>query len=129
MKFAGDAILAVFAADQFDGDLSRAAVCCAQAALALQSLQLSAGDAKLSVHSGMGVGRGKLQITEQQETNCYTVATYEVGGLQDRWEVFVAGPPVEQIGRCEPQAKPGELVVSSEARQCIEKISGVGKSR
>ena len=92
------------------GSLPRAAVCCAQAALSLQSLELSAGDAKLSVQSGMGVGR---------------VATYEVGGLQDRWEVFVAGPPVEQIGRCEPQAKAGELVVSSEARQCIEKLSAI----
>ncbi|KAH9260977.1 hypothetical protein BASA81_000673 [Batrachochytrium salamandrivorans] len=111
MKFAGDAILAVFAADEFNGSLPEAAYRCAQAALALQNLQLNAAhEARLSIHSGMGVGR---------------VATYEVGGVLDRWEIFVAGSPVEQIGRCEPLAKSGELVVSFESRICIERISKI----
>ena len=88
IKFAGDAILAVFPAEKFGGLLERATLVCAQVALRLSSLQLSAGKDKLLVHSGLGCGR---------------IAWYQVGGERDFWHYFIAGSPVAQIGLCEHQ--------------------------
>jgi len=108
IKFAGDAILAVFAADRFDGKLERACLVCAQVALRLSSLQMQAGKEILRVHSGVGCGR---------------IAWYEVGG--PLWHYFIAGAPVTQIGLCEHQAGPSEVVISADMRVQVEKLSAI----
>ena len=90
----------MFHADLFDNNLKDAALCCAQVALQLSSLKLSADDVTLSVHCGMG---------------CGTVVSYQVGGIQGRWEYVIAGDPVAQIGHAENLADSGELVLSNQA--------------
>jgi class 3 adenylate cyclase len=77
IKFAGDAILAVFPSDRFGGKLEQATLICAQVAMKLSSLQLAAGKELLRVHSGVGCGR---------------IAWYQVG--YPFWHCFVAGAPV-----------------------------------
>lgn len=54
----------------------------------------------LKLHMGIGCG----QLT-----------AVHVGGVFRRWEYILAGPPMAQIAVAEPQARPGETVVSPEA--------------
>mmetsp|Transcript_8789 Transcript_8789/g.16399 ORF Transcript_8789/g.16399 Transcript_8789/m.16399 type:complete len:2007 (+) Transcript_8789:453-6473(+) len=123
IKFAGDAILAVFPTSAFDGDLRKATLCCSKVALSLSKYDFrvsgsSANDedesgdktVRLSVHCGVG---------------CGTLVGYHVGGLNDRWEYFITGKPVDQISSCEPEAESGQTVVSRETLElCGESIGG-----
>jgi len=163
IKFAGDAILAVFPAEKFNGSLEQATLCCSQVALELVEF-----DFKILTHprkSGQGKSKGRGQFgslkvsnrsiasnsTPGQDTEtcsdvddtsgttsqspshfnvklsvhcgvgCGTIISYHVGGLNDRWEYVVTGPPVEQIGKAETEAGPGETVVSAETRELLRK--------
>ncbi len=66
----------------------------------LLKLDLQAGGARLSVHSGVGAG---------------TLVGFTVGGLRDRWEYVITGDPISQIGSAEPEANAGETVISNAA--------------
>ena len=99
IKFAGDAILAVFATSP-GNNLAACTLTACRVSLDLLNLDLSAGGVQLSVHSGIGVG---------------TLLGYHVGGLNGRWEYFIAGPVIEQFGSAEKEAEAGEVVISSEA--------------
>ncbi len=45
------------------------------------------------------------------------------GGVFNRWEYVVAGPPISQIAIAEPLAEPGETVVSPEAWELVKHVS------
>ncbi|KAL3128595.1 hypothetical protein CHM_4g3100 [Cryptosporidium hominis] len=51
----------------------------------------------LTLHIGVGYGRTTI---------------LQVGGVMDRWEYVVGGPPFEEIAIAEPLAKSGETVIS-----------------
>ena len=97
IKFAGDAILAVFPARSFGGDNAAATLRCCQVGLKLAKLELVAGPQRLSVHCGLGVG---------------DMIGYHVGGVNNRWEYTITGDPIAQIGSAEPEAEAGQLVIS-----------------
>eukprot|EP00854_Cymbomonas_tetramitiformis_P010650 gene10650-12597_t len=59
----------------------------------------------LNLHMGLGVG---------------LLTAVHVGGIFNRWEYVVAGPPMTQIGIAEPLAKNGETVLSPEAWEEIQ---------
>ena len=99
IKFAGDAILAVFPTKP-EANLEACTLIACQVAMGLLTLDLPAGGVKLSVHCGVGTG---------------TILGYHVGGLNNRWEYFISGDVIEQIGSAEKEAEAGEVVVSSEA--------------
>ena len=107
IKFAGDAILALFPASKFDNDLRLATHCCVQVAINMIYLDLEAGGVKLSVHCGVGAGK---------------VVSYNVGGLYNRWEYVITGDPVDQIGSAEPEANAGEVVISKEAGELLPNL-------
>ena len=99
IKFAGDAILAVFPTGP-KTDLAAATLIACQVALELLTLELHAGGVKLSVHCGVGAG---------------SIMGYHIGGLNNRWEYFISGQVIEQIGSAEKEAEAGEVVISREA--------------
>ena len=99
IKFAGDAVLAIFPSEAFSGSLSKAAYVAAYVGVELTNLNLTAGDVKLSVHCGVGAGG---------------LIGYYVGGESSRWEYVITGEGVDQIGRSEPEAEAGEVVVAKE---------------
>ncbi|GBG26953.1 Adenylate cyclase type 10 [Hondaea fermentalgiana] len=103
IKFAGDAILAVFPASKFR-DLNDATLCCIQVAMNLLQLDLKAGGVQLSIHCGVGAG---------------SVVSYHVGGRFNRWEYVITGDPIEQIGSAEPEASAGEVVIAKSAYERI----------
>jgi len=104
IKFAGDAILAVFPADKFNNNIEVATISCVQVALDLRRLELRAGGVELSVHCGVGAG---------------AVTSFHVGGMFSRWEYVITGDPVEQIGSAEPEAQAGEVVIAKRAYESI----------
>lgn len=103
VKFAGDALLAVWPASESGQNLRemtlRAAQCGLVAQKELSNYQASA-NTRLSMRMAIGVG----------ETN----AMY-VGGSFGRWEFLIAGEPIVQVSLAEKQTKPGQVVLSSEA--------------
>lgn len=107
VKFAGDAILAIFPAESFDNSLEDATLCAAQVALDLTSFKFTvvgASGVQLSVHCGVGTG---------------TIVSYHVHGENDRWEYVATGAPVDQISSTEPEAEAGQTVVSQEVFELI----------
>jgi predicted ATPase len=44
-----------------------------------------------------------------------------VGGILGRWELLVAGDPLIQVGACEQQAEPGDVVLSPAAWSLVHK--------
>jgi class 3 adenylate cyclase/tetratricopeptide (TPR) repeat protein len=128
VKFAGDALLALWPVQTEDGgrktdeelppssvvrlaqrsSLSEATHCAAQCALAIQA-QLHNYEAdektRLSLRIGLGVGE---------------VHTMHLGGEYGRWEFLIAGDPLTQVSLAEQQAQPGQLVLAPEAAALIQ---------
>jgi class 3 adenylate cyclase len=110
VKFAGDALLAVFPAEDepatdgaADGRLAavaaRAAHCGVMIQSTLGSYQAAPG---ISLQVRVGIGAGD-------------VVTSQVGGVAGRWELLVAGAPLAQVGQAESLADPGQVILSKEA--------------
>lgn len=103
IKFAGDALIALWPSDLSGEDLATLCRRAAQCALAIQASRwqspLQAGDA-LSLRVGIGAGEVMLA---------------RVGGRNDRWELLFAGSAVEQLGPVLPSGNPGDVVLSAEA--------------
>ncbi len=102
VKFAGDALLALWRADRAD-DLPAIALVVAEVALKIQTRlhHFSVGDGiHLSLKVALGAG---------------SVAALQLGGVFHRWELLVAGGPLSQCGVANGQASPGDVVLSAEA--------------
>ena len=100
IKFAGDAILAAWSVPE-DEDLSLAVRRACSAALEIQSTHNKtekADDLQLRI----GVAAGPVWLAS-------------IGGVEERWEILMAGGAVEQIGLATSQARPGDVILSPEA--------------
>lgn len=64
----------------------------------------------LTLHIGVGYGRTTI---------------LQVGGVMDRWEYVVGGPPFEEIAVAEPLAKSGETVISPSVYSILGKHASV----
>lgn len=103
VKFAGDALLAIWREDQQTDAYLQAASC----ALALQEQLRQYSPAEnvfLRVRIGLGAGEAVIAF---------------VGGLLQRWEFVVTGSPVSQASLAQVDAKPGQVVLSAEMRECL----------
>ena len=103
IKFAGDALIALWPSDMAGEELATLCQRASQCALAIQAARwqspLQAGDT-LSLR--VGVGAGEVMLAR-------------IGGLDQRWELLLAGSGVEQLGSVLPQGSPGDVVLSPEA--------------
>lgn len=106
VKFAGDALIALWPAEGAEG-LADAARRVAACALVLQK-ELhafeAAPDRKLLIKLAVGAGPVLLQ---------------QVGGVFDRWEPMVSGAALGQVGIANDHARPGDVIVSAEARALL----------
>ena len=104
VKFAGDALLAIW---PMDDDKSGVTAWTARCGLAMQQSlhgrEFAAG-AQLSVR--IAVGSGQLSVAH-------------LGGVRGRWEVVVGGPAVAQVCAAEQVARPGDVVLSPEASDLL----------
>ncbi|MEG4940396.1 adenylate/guanylate cyclase domain-containing protein [Microcoleus sp. F4-D5] len=107
VKFAGDAMLAIWPAESLSLDL--ATYCAAQCALAiLNDLgEYQAANAQLRLHIGIGAGELK---------------EFYIGGTNARWEYLVAGEPIAQVALAEMAAGIGEACLSLTAWELIKDL-------
>jgi class 3 adenylate cyclase/tetratricopeptide (TPR) repeat protein len=104
VKFAGDALLAIW---QTDGDSSTVTAWAAQCALAMQqSLQHSRFAARVQLSVRIAVGSGRVSVAH-------------LGGVRGRWELVVGGPAVVQVCAAGQLAGPGEVVLSPGALELL----------
>src|SRR5688500_5442252 len=96
VKFAGDALLAVWPSRGPDENLRtvtlRAAQCSLVAQKELRNYEAAAG-VRLSMRMAIGVGKAD---------------TMYIGGAFGRWELLIAGEPLLQVSLAERQAQPGQ---------------------
>ena len=107
VKFAGDALLALWPADDgLAGVTARAASCGLAMQRVLHASELAAGT-RLSVRVGVGVGQ---------------VSAAHLGGVRGRWEFVVGGPAVAQTCNAEQLGRPGDVVLSPEAVDQVREL-------
>lgn len=106
VKFAGDALLAVWVAD--DEDLPTATHRAAECALALHrrmhNFYRLIDTVPLVLRIGIAAG---------------DMAVLHVGGVYGRWEWLMTGAALSQVGLAEHQAQPGEVVLDPHAWSLI----------
>ncbi len=107
MKFAGDALLAIWPVEDQDEGLStltqRAAQCGLAIQTALHNYQTSDGT---SISLRIGIAAGDISIMH-------------LGGAFQRWELLVTGRPLIDVSTAQHLAKPGEVVVSPDTWELI----------
>ena len=104
-KFAGDALLAVWPAE--NGSLNKAAESASACALAVKAKlkDYSAGD--------------DVQFLLKQCVACGGITVMYLGGVRGHWEVLVSGPAMDEVQAIEPMTKPGHVVVSSNVNKLL----------
>lgn len=111
LKFAGDAVIALWVvpAEQAQAETALAAATQAAAACALRAQQelagFKAGDVTLSMRVCLGAGELRL---------------LHVGGVLDRWETVPGGIPVTELGELKPLTPVGAVVVSQRAWELLD---------
>lgn len=109
LKFAGDALIAVWpaASEQELGRMTlRAAHCGLELQHKLHRTKIGSG-MELCLRIGVGAGPLLAQM---------------VGGLYDRWEFLIGGDAVDQVGRAQKRAEPGQVVISPQGARMIRSI-------
>jgi class 3 adenylate cyclase len=108
VKFAGDALLAVWPAD---GDSSTVTAWAARCALAMQqSLQGRESAARVQLSVRIAVGFDQVSVAH-------------LGGVRGRWELVVGGPAVMQVCAAEQVAGPGDVVLSPDALDLLRDLA------
>jgi class 3 adenylate cyclase/tetratricopeptide (TPR) repeat protein len=106
VKFAGDALLAFWpqtGPEELEHGLALAAQCGLQVQAALATFTSATGH-RLWLRIGIGAG---------------TVAVLSVGGVFQRWECVLVGPPVIEATRASTYAPPGSVAVGPAAWQLL----------
>ncbi|MHB8620426.1 MAG: AAA family ATPase, partial [Chloroflexota bacterium] len=101
VKFAGDAVLALWPADV--EPLQTAVRRAAQCALAIQQVL------------GDGEAAPELRLSMRIALNAGDIQAMYVGGVYGRWELLVAGEPLLRLGDVGHQAQPGDVVLTAGA--------------
>ncbi|GAB4430685.1 MAG: adenylate/guanylate cyclase domain-containing protein [Chloroflexi bacterium OHK40] len=120
VQFSGDALMAIFPADQ-EAQLPQAVARAGEAARHMQAamdefatLATSTGDHVLAMKIAIGAGK---------------VLAMSIGGVFSRWQYIIAGAPLRQVAEGEQAARRGEIVFSPEARALLAVSPGPGAPR
>jgi class 3 adenylate cyclase len=107
ITFAGDGLLAVWAATDGDEGLATATCDAGRCALAVQSAldgYQALDGLRLSLRIGVGAGE---------------VMALRVGGVGGRWQLLLSGAPLLQVSHAEQRAAPGQAVLSPQAWKLV----------
>ena len=108
VKFAGDALLAIWPSSLHDSSLPELTALAVQCALSAQAELRDyrvAEDIRLALRMGIGVG---------------SVFNVHLGGAHNRWEFFLTGESIVQASEAEKRAAPGKVAVTSQAWALIQ---------
>ena len=102
LKFAGDALLAMWSAPDESG-LDEVVLRITKVSERLQSEMHNSEVAPgIRLSMKLAIGAGEVDVEH-------------LGGVFDRWEFLVSGLPLAQLGRANDCAEPGDVVLSAEA--------------
>ena len=102
LKFAGDALLAIWSAPDESG-LDEVVLRVTKVSERLQSdMHNSEVAPGIRLSMKLAIGAGEVDVEH-------------LGGLFDRWEFLISGLPLAQLGRANDCAEPGDVVLSVEA--------------
>ena len=102
LKFAGDALLAIWSAPDESG-LDEVVLRITKVSERLQSEMHNSEVAPgIRLSMKLAIGAGEVDVEH-------------LGGVFDRWEFLVSGLPLAQLGRANDCAEPGDVVLSVEA--------------
>lgn len=114
VKFAGDALLALWPVQsqppaRYDRrDLALSVRRAAQCALSIQRVMHNHEPVQgCRISLRVGVSAGEVSVSH-------------VGGVFGRWELLVAGQPLERVSSAEQHALPGQVLLASEAWEIIK---------
>ena len=111
VKFAGDALLAIWPADPktdgLHGAALQAAACALEAHNMLRGYKTAEGN-PLVIRTGIAVG---------------TVQAVYLGGMLQRWEMLMAGDAISQVSVTMQQAEPGTIALSPTAYDLLRKAA------
>ncbi|HSJ84070.1 MAG TPA: adenylate/guanylate cyclase domain-containing protein [Acidimicrobiia bacterium] len=109
LKFAGDALLAMWEVDDLEPtDLLRLVCACAlemQSSLHSNPIAIEQG---LAMRAGIGIG---------------DVTVFHLGGVDNRWDIAVVGDPLAQVGRAQSSADLGAVNLSPDSWQILSGAS------
>ncbi|RME49698.1 MAG: guanylate cyclase, partial [Caldilineae bacterium] len=111
VKFAGDALLALWPIGATGDDLTTVTRRATQAALLVQTMlhdHKVQEDVRLSLRIGIGVG---------------DVFAAHIGGVYGRWELLVTGEPFVQVRQAQNHARSGEVVLSPQSWALVQAYS------
>lgn len=112
VKFAGDALIALWPAGESASlaeQTLRVADCALRMQARLNDYEVAEGF-RLKIKLAIGAGE---------------VLAERLGGVYDRWELLIAGDALRQIGVGNDHAKPGDVIISQEARILVaDRIEG-----
>ena len=108
VKFAGDALIALWPSQEGVNDAT---------ALATKSATTCALELQRELHN-YSVG-DDLRLSMKISVGAGEVSCSHLGGVFERWEFLLAGPPLEQVGIANGLASPGDVVVSAAAMEYI----------
>ncbi len=108
VKFAGDALLAIWPTTLHQKPLNDLIALATQCAIKAQTeLQAYKSDSDLRLALRIGIGVGE-------------VLNVHLGGEHNRWEFFVTGNGIMQASEAEKMAPPGKVAISPEAWDMIQ---------
>lgn len=114
VKFAGDALLALWPAQSQPQarhdrrDLALSVRRAAQCALSIQRTMHNHEPVQgCRISLRVGVAAGEVSVSH-------------VGGVFSRWELLVAGVPLERVSSAEQHARPGQVLLATEAWEMIK---------
>ena len=109
VKFAGDALLAIWPTDAnpegLRGATLQAAACALEAHKTLRGYQTAEGN-PLVIRTGISAGR---------------IQAVHLGGMLSRWELLVAGEAINQVSLTMQQAAPGTIVLAPVVQNLLGK--------
>lgn len=108
VKFAGDALLAVWPVTLHEKpieELTALSIQCALAAQTALSEYHSEAQVRLALRIGIGVGE---------------IFNVHLGGQQNRWEFFLTGSGITQASEAEKLAQPGHVAISRDAHALVQ---------
>lgn len=103
IKFAGDALLAIWQPEQIEEDLTALTHRAAQCALAVQeAIQNKRNEEGVRLSLKIAIGSGTIRV-------------FFVGGVFNRCEFYVAGEPIVQVGKAGGHCQADQVVLSPDA--------------
>lgn len=109
VKFAGDAVLAIWQDSEGSKNLAYASWRATRCGLEIQAQLRDYEASGLPLRLRVAIGAGRVNIAH-------------VGGVFNRWEFLLAGKPLEQVGLVSDEIEPGLVGLSSELLELVNSI-------